>query len=366
MNLRSLNNDQLHASFKRHAQREREILCEVLLHVVEAHRRQLYLNFGRTSLYAYMTLDLGYSNNCAQRRIDAARLSQDVPDLIDLMRTGEMNLGKVTTVQSAVRQVALDNNEKVPAELKNEVVFEILGKTVAESEVIVAKNFGVQVKEHTKVKHQADESVRLEVTLSKEQWEKLEEMRALLSQSTKSNNWDHVLEYVAEKVIQQKKKVLKKSAANNDAQKATSTTHHNEFVTDPVSAKSKDDTPTNTSDLDRTASNELKEPENCNEFGKSKPCDNLKKPEPSNDVPSTHFKRTAIPAKTLRALYEQQTCCQYVDKKTGLMCQSKWHLQTDHIVPIWAGGDNSLENLQRLCATHNKLRYQKQAGIQRK
>jgi hypothetical protein len=55
--------------------------------------------------------------------------------------------------------------------------------------------------------NQKDESVRLQVTLTKSQWEKFLKMRELLSNTLPGgSNWHQVLECVADKVIKLKDK----------------------------------------------------------------------------------------------------------------------------------------------------------------
>lgn len=62
-----------------------------------------------------------------------------------------------------------------------------------------------------------------------------------------------------------------------------------------------------------------------------------------------------------KSLLSLRSCCEYKDAKTGKQCFSKKFLEVDHIQPVWAGGDSSLENLRILCSQHNKYFYQKQS-----
>lgn len=159
----------------------------------------------------------------------------------------------------------------------------------------------MKIKTGAKIQHQADESIRLEVSFSKAQWAKLEEMRTLLSHSLPSGSWDDVFEYVADKVIQQKSKMIERRKYTKKTQ-------------------------SNTKEVEVTD-------------------------------------REHIPAEIVRQVFQRDVCCKHKSPNAEKECSSKWMLQVDHIVPIWAGGDNSFENLQLLCAIHNQAKYKKEANI---
>ncbi|WP_413294929.1 HNH endonuclease [Bdellovibrio sp. HCB185ZH] len=63
------------------------------------------------------------------------------------------------------------------------------------------------------------------------------------------------------------------------------------------------------------------------------------------------------------AVDDTKPCCQYVDHKTGRRCHSTWKLQLDHKQSRWAGGSDDIQNLQWLCAGHNKLKYRQETGL---
>jgi len=54
--------------------------------------------------------------------------------------------------------------------------------------------------------------------------------------------------------------------------------------------------------------------------------------------------------------------CQYEDPITGKQCEARFYLQTEHKIPFGKGGSHDLENLQLLCANHNRLRAVQQFG----
>ena len=183
MNLNNLTNQKLDEQLKSLVTSEREILSDILVHIKEVDRRKLFLVFGFGSLFEYLTKSVGYANGCAQRRIDAARLSLEVPGVILKIESGELNLSQVTLVQKAIRDVQSKSGAKVNSATKEKLVCDLASKSISESEVIVAQTLNLDLKESTTTRHQKDESVRLEVTLSKAQWAKMLKMRELLSHS---------------------------------------------------------------------------------------------------------------------------------------------------------------------------------------
>ena len=62
MNLKKLTDQNLDIHLKELAVAEREILAEIILHIVEVARRKLYLTFGYSSLFDYLTQGIGYAN----------------------------------------------------------------------------------------------------------------------------------------------------------------------------------------------------------------------------------------------------------------------------------------------------------------
>ena len=195
------------------------------------------------------------------------------------------------------------------------MISQLSHKTTAETQVLIAQELDLEIKKPTKETRQKDESVRLQVTLSKEQWQKLEKARDLASNATQSNDWATLLEYLSDKLIKQKEgsgrtkitAVVAREAEGQTVPNATSKTK-----SEPVGQKSLS--------LNATAA----------------------------------VKRSVI---------RRDQSCQYKDQSTGKVCGSMWNLHIDHIHPRWAGGNNRKENLRVLCAKHNHHVYRKQAQV---
>ncbi len=207
--IQKLTNSELHQTLQNLARQEREILSQVLEHIAEVDRRRLYLEMAYPSLFEYLTSHLQYSAGSAQRRIDAARLLKDVPDLTGKLEAGQVNLSQISLVQKTIRQKKV----QVSRAEKQQLIQALEGKTFPDSQVLVAQALNIEIQEAPKVNFQKDESVRLEITFSKQQWEKLQQMRELLSHSLPNGSWAEVFEQLADKVIRQKTKTSNQVSA---------------------------------------------------------------------------------------------------------------------------------------------------------
>lgn len=67
-------------------------------------------------------------------------------------------------------------------------------------------------------------------------------------------------------------------------------------------------------------------------------------------------RRNPLPTKLRKTLLNKNTRCQYKNHE-GEVCNSSRYLQIDHIRSVSRGGGNEIENLQVLCATHNRYKY---------
>ncbi|WP_374080305.1 HNH endonuclease [Bdellovibrio bacteriovorus] len=302
MNLKILNKFELDQRIKSLVSKERELLHEILLTIKEIDQRKLYLEYGFANLFLYLVEGIGYSAGSAQRRIDAARLLGEVPSLGEKIQSGEVKLHQVSLIQKAARDVYKTTHKKVTAEEKQELLEQITSKNFQESQKEVASFFDLPVIETTTQVTQADESVRLSLTISKELADKIQQAQALLSHAISSNDIVDYLEYVTDRVIKQKTSVKVKADTNSR---------------DSVNEQ------------ENAAIMEVK----------------------------------SFTARTKKILLNKDQCCQYKDPATGRQCLSRWFLQTDHKQSRWAEGKSVPENAQLLCAQHNRLKYRKESGL---
>jgi hypothetical protein len=379
-------------------------------------QRRLYLKKGHGNLFLYLTLEMGYANGPAQRRIDAARLSVVVPSLIDDIKQGEINLSQVGVVQQSIRQKESELKEagmktkQMEALDKAELLNQLKNKSVHESEVIVSQMLDLEMKTKAKIQHQKDESIRLEVTFTKAQWQKLERMRSLVSHSVPDGSWEKVFEYVADKIIASKTKARTGKEKGNA--KKSKVEGENKYGKKSKNKKSNDNRSSDNKSKDNRPEEKLKAQGevkkdvsfkadastkfDLKEFGFStEEIDELhastfsnsfdlsrdrevsedpdqdragsKDQEDSKDQDREETKTKVKPSFSLyqikKILLSEYDSCQHVDQVTHTKCASTWNLQCDHIIPKWAGGKDEYDNMQVLCAKHNRWRYRVQAGI---
>lgn len=337
-NSKFLTNIELHHKLQTLIQSEREILTDILVHIREADRRKLYLEYSCSSLFNYLKKYFKYSNGSAQRRIDSARLLAEVPGILKDFETGDLNLSQVTFLQKSLRDcekkmktdhLLADPSSKIKArvsiELKNQIISKIKAKSFEDSQVLISKALDLEIKHSTKIIYQKDESVRLELSLSKQQWDKIKKMQDLLSHSVPSGSWDEILEYVADKVIESKTLIRfkKENRTKNIAEKI------NLEVKNSI-----DEVRFNTQEVAEKA-----------------------------DTVEQVASRQPLSKALRKEILQKHPYCQHYSRLANKICGSTWQLEVHHKKPVWAGGENIKENLTTLCAQHNRFVYQKESGV---
>ncbi len=103
IDLKVLSNSELLNETVKAVAQERELTNLVLEHLREIQRRRLYATLGYSSMFDYCTKHLKYCPASAQLRIDAMRLSSEVPEIRDSLEKGSLNLSVIGTFQKFIR-----------------------------------------------------------------------------------------------------------------------------------------------------------------------------------------------------------------------------------------------------------------------
>src|SRR5213594_2169194 len=73
-------------------QRGNAVETELLVHLGEVDARQLYLEEGFSSMFAYCRQVLHFAEGVAYERIQAARMARRYPQILEALRSGDLHL----------------------------------------------------------------------------------------------------------------------------------------------------------------------------------------------------------------------------------------------------------------------------------
>ena len=305
--LKYLSDIEFEASFGNSVNLEREALHVVLRHICEAKRRHAHLR-ASAHMCRYLVETYKYTGGAAMRRIEAAKFLEEVPAIATKIEDGSLNLSQLGEVHRAVKEKERTTKTKVTTLEKEQIFAKVSDMTVHETQKELAQVLDVQIKEYDSKRMQRDGSVRLEITLTQNQHEKLIKCRDkashTLSQRNKSFNLGEVFEVVMDQYLKMQNSPPK---------------------------------------LDKILADKAKQKEN------------------STAAPKRDNK--TLTPKTRREVIRRDGCCQFKDPKTGKICGTTFALTVDHKQSRWANGNHRPENLQAMCASHNQLKYYQESNL---
>src|SRR4051812_10376789 len=123
--VRRLSNEMLIAILDKRVELESLNESEMIDFIREVMHRRLWLEYGATSMFDFMTrAHYHYAPVVAQRKIDAARLMQLFPEVKDLILSGEVNLTQLGMLASALRQ------KTTPPKVQREILEAMRGQSI--------------------------------------------------------------------------------------------------------------------------------------------------------------------------------------------------------------------------------------------
>ena len=167
--VKQLSNNDLITRLGKLVQSERKIMHLILECIAEIDMRKLYLEKAYPSLYEFLIKEFGYSPSAAIRRIEAARLLREVPEVSQKIESGALNLSQLSQLQHASRFVQKTENRKVTPADKRDLLLKIENTTQAHTELILAQELALPIVSQNKTTTHRDESVTLTMTFCKEQ-----------------------------------------------------------------------------------------------------------------------------------------------------------------------------------------------------
>ena len=375
---------------------ERNALQSVLYLLHEVDKRQLHLRRGYSSLFAFLTQALGYSEGSAQRRILGMRLLKSLSPKLrenveEDLRSGALSLSTISQAQSVFQKdkAAFQSPEHRVAvldSLKGKSRLDVQRQLLAQSPVAAAaaaKGMGGD-----QIKVIGPEMTRLQVTVDQKTLQTLGQLQMMLShQLSDPTSYSELVAKLAQVALEaltakQKGRVQNRAGANGDVVKRGAVTAQaQDKTTDglpPVVVKAKHEPrergpQEQNEQLQKSQSDALYSATvmkvgagsrmSCKGAAACKvapPLSSSKPSKPSNPSKPSRY----IPAAIRRqVMTRDNSCCSYQDSQTGKVCGSQYQLEIDHRTPFALGGPSTVENLRVRCFNHNKYHAQDVFGV---
>jgi hypothetical protein len=93
--LKNLSDIELVSKLKALVSQEQNLTLQILPHLVEVEQRELYLEKAYSTMTHYCVNELRYGGSSASRRVRAARVIRDVPEVYELLRSKKITLSAV-------------------------------------------------------------------------------------------------------------------------------------------------------------------------------------------------------------------------------------------------------------------------------
>ena len=194
MNLKHLSRDELLSETRRRVSAEKDATLALLECLRELDGRKTYLEMGFASLHEFVIQDLGLSEGSAHRRISAARLLAQIPELKPALEEGKLNLSSLTMAQSAFRKSSYSISEKK----------EILKELESAPKREVERKLSALCPESPKpdqVRAISATHSELKLTVSEEMLRKLDRLRELLAHTHSQASVSELLELALDRTL---------------------------------------------------------------------------------------------------------------------------------------------------------------------
>ena len=303
--MQEISNEQLVETIQTLRGDEKRVVAKLIRYLHELDERRYYRELGFSSLHAYCTERLGYSNSAAWRRISTARALETCPELTEKLERGDLSL---CTASQIARVVTPENKEELFAQTEGKSKREVekvlsnylperAAPTKLERVRVSATKEPTASLFQTATPPRAKKTYTITLELTEEEMTLVEEAQKLLSTSKVKD----ALLGSAKKLIGHKRALEKKREARARRESLP-----------PVAVNAGEET---------------------------------------QEVKSTRYT-----AADVRHAVEQRDGCQCTFVAAdGTQCSETRWLQLDHILPFALGGLNTVENLRLRCFAHNQL-----------
>ena len=300
--LNSLSDHDLLNLTKQKAKEERDLTLFVINLIREVERRRLYLNLNYSSLFSYVTKELGFEESAANRRISACRLIRDFPETEKEIRDGALSLSNIVQAQVFIRKEEKLKSTKLKREDKKKVIDLVKNKSARNAKKSLLLLSPEQVVLNESVRQVAPEHVEVKVILNDKVVSKLNRLRELLSHKHPNMSYAEL--------------------------------------------------------IDELSSMALKKLDPNHKISNAKPNQNNDLKTPTSAVAKAHSPNSRyIPQEVKRAVWERDGGqCAFKESSSHAQCGSTFQLEYHHEIPFACDGHHTIKNIRLYCKRHNILR----------
>ena len=351
MELKDFADHDLLTEIREKSKAEQKLTLYVVELIKEVSRRKLFLSLGFGSLFDFVTKDLGFEPASAMRRIQAARLVSEIPEVQEKLESGSLSLSVASQAQTFFRKEEQRLGAKMSVDQKTEILSQLENKSAREAERALVKISPMSVQVFEKQRALSEDLTEIKLVIDKDLKAKLDELMHLMSHQNPEQSYVELLKLLVTKAHKSLKaktecKVSKPAVMEPAVMEPTVEYKKSKFVLKNLAAQNRQSAVTD-KNLAQTRKALIT---SHSDVGS----------DPTNTVRSRMIvKKTTryIPAAVKRYVWKRdQGCCQYLDPRSNRKCESKYQLQLDHLQRYRDWGQHNPENLRLLCANHNRVR----------
>lgn len=375
MHLNNLSDEQLILETKKAIVAEVRAATNVVRYFCEVYTRDLYLARGCSSMFLFATKMLGCDRASAQRRVNAMELALVVPGVLAKIDQRKLFLQSVADIQSFLN---LQRGKKMAYSVEQikALVEKCTGKTTREVQIELSMRDPVIDFKYSK-KFIAADRVRVSYASAVSTEEKLDKIKNLLSHSNPYLTREELIDYMAEVTLdnidparkaaradERLSRKLKKESGDQSAPvvPAQELTESEQLISGFGKLSTNEDLSMvmNTDLAAEFASSGIPVVEEivsaAGEVQLAVTFDSETLCASSSANARRYRYITAADDRAVRATNDDRGC-EFIDAETGAACGSTHQLQRDHVHVYSRGGSNGADNLQMLCAKHNRYRW---------
>ncbi|MCB0412541.1 MAG: DUF222 domain-containing protein, partial [Bdellovibrionales bacterium] len=180
---------------------ERSTTREILELIRRAESMKLPEQLGYRDAYQWLIQRHKYSGSAAHRRIQAARLLREIPEVASKVEAGKVNLSTLCKMQTIIRAQQKATGVRPSIESKREAIIQIENKSSNQAEQVLQSLFPEAEVTQEKVVHKKDGGRRCTVELSSNAAELLDRVRELLSHTMPGASMGELVERLAKDFV---------------------------------------------------------------------------------------------------------------------------------------------------------------------